>query len=77
MSGEKCRDLGLYCLRQKLARPVAQNIGERIGKVSRLAQVTTLAWRIRSFLGRVAGSSPPRYAASLIPRRHQLSCIAP
>jgi hypothetical protein len=30
----------------------------------------------QSFRGRVAGSSPPRYAASLSQGRHQLSCIA-
>ena len=37
MSGKKRGDLGLHRLRQQLARAVAQNIGERIGEVSRLA----------------------------------------
>ena len=37
VSGEKCRDLGLHRLHQKLARAAAQNIRERIGDVPRLA----------------------------------------
>ena len=36
LTGEKCRDLGLYRLRQKLARAVAQNIGQRIGDIAGL-----------------------------------------
>ena len=37
VSGKRRGDLGLHRLRQQLARAVAQNIGERIGEVSRLA----------------------------------------
>src|SRR6266566_5175466 len=80
MAAEQARNLSLDGLRQKRARAVAQNLGQRMRKSSWLRElenisvghgVSLLCWRSGGL------EHPPRYAALPLSRRHQLSPIAP
>jgi hypothetical protein len=79
MSRKSLGDFGFYRLSQQSTRSIAQSFGQRIGKVTRLAQGDDgMVFHGVSILQWICGwLSPPRYAASLSQLRHQLSRITP
>src|SRR5262249_43498972 len=78
MAAEQARNLGLNRLRQKRPRPVAQNLGQRIGKSSWLRELQniSLSHGVSLLCWRSGGVEHLHDTPPYPSRRHQLSPIA-
>jgi hypothetical protein len=88
MGGKAFGKFGFNSLRQKLARSVPQNLGERIGKLSRLAQGNNLivlhgvsilfwmcGWLVTATIRRLPYSAPSPTLLHSSTRQHQTMSI--